>query len=71
MAVVRAAAKLDVVDGSLTAGRPWHDVVEFQESFLLAAAAILGMPDLRREKIHANIILRSQVISSLRRRMTD
>src|SRR5208282_4576405 len=27
--------------------------------------------DLRREKIHKNIMLRSQVISSLRRRMTD
>src|SRR5262249_33126518 len=27
--------------------------------------------DLRREKIHANIILRSKVISSLRRRMND
>jgi len=27
--------------------------------------------DLRREKIHRNIMLRSQVISSLRRRMTD
>jgi len=27
--------------------------------------------DLRREKLHANIVLRSQVISSLRRRMID
>jgi aspartyl-tRNA synthetase len=27
--------------------------------------------DLRREKVHANMMLRSQVISSLRRRMTD
>jgi aspartyl-tRNA synthetase len=27
--------------------------------------------DLRREKLHANVILRSKVISSLRRRMTD
>jgi len=27
--------------------------------------------DLRREKIHSNIMLRSQVISSIRRRMTD
>ncbi|PSJ37287.1 aspartate--tRNA ligase [Allosphingosinicella deserti] len=27
--------------------------------------------DLRRERIHANIVLRSQVISSIRRRMTD
>jgi aspartyl-tRNA synthetase len=27
--------------------------------------------DLRRERIHSNIVLRSQVISSLRRRMTD
>ncbi len=27
--------------------------------------------DLRREKVHANIVLRSKVISSIRRRMTD
>src|SRR5204862_7191835 len=27
--------------------------------------------DLRRDKIHANVILRSKVISSIRRRMTD
>ncbi|MCK5444159.1 MAG: aspartate--tRNA ligase, partial [Rhodospirillaceae bacterium] len=27
--------------------------------------------DLRREKVHANIVLRSEVISSIRRRMTD
>jgi aspartyl-tRNA synthetase len=27
--------------------------------------------DLRRERLHANIVLRSQVISSIRRRMTD
>lgn len=27
--------------------------------------------DLRREKVHANIVLRSQVIASIRRRMTD
>ncbi|MBF0250394.1 MAG: aspartate--tRNA ligase [Alphaproteobacteria bacterium] len=27
--------------------------------------------DLRREKVHANIVLRSQIIASIRRRMTD
>ena len=41
--------------------------VEFPESTRLTYRFL----DLRREKLHQNIVLRSKVISSLRRRMTD
>ena len=41
--------------------------VEFPEATRLTYRFL----DLRREKLHANIVLRSKVISSLRRRMTD
>jgi len=39
---VRATAKLDVVRRRLTARRTRHDMVEFQESRLLAAVTFLG-----------------------------
>lgn len=41
--------------------------VEFPESTRLTYRFL----DLRREKLHKNIVLRSKIISSLRRRMTD
>jgi hypothetical protein len=40
--VVRATAKLDVVDGRRTTRGPRHDVVVLEEAPLLAPVAVLG-----------------------------
>ena len=40
-------------------------------STLRISAYVIVILDLRREKLHNNIVLRSQIISSLRRRMTE
>lgn len=61
------AANIDVQSAASELPMPVFGDVEYPEDIRLRYRYL----DLRREKMHKNIVLRSQVISSIRRRMTD
>lgn len=51
----------DVLPMQVAGGEDYSDEMRLTHRYL----------DLRRDKVHANIVLRSQIIASIRRRMTD
>lgn len=61
------AAEIEVRSSASELPMPVFGDVEYPEDIRLRYRYL----DLRREKMHKNIVLRSQVISSIRRRMTD
>ncbi|MGB0682420.1 MAG: aspartate--tRNA ligase [Magnetovibrionaceae bacterium] len=61
IATVEVESAAEVLPMQVAQDGDYSDEVRLTNRFL----------DLRREKVHANIILRSQVISSIRRRMTE
>lgn len=61
------ADTIEVLSASAELPMPIAGNAEYPEEIRLKNRFL----DLRREKLHANIVLRSQVISSLRRRMID
>ena len=69
-----ATGAIEVVAGKVTVQSPAQELpmpvageAEYPEDIRLRYRFL----DLRREQLHANIVLRSQVISSIRRRMVD
>lgn len=54
-------SQADVLPMQVAGGEEYSDEMRLTHRYL----------DLRREKVHANIVMRSQVIASIRRRMTD
>jgi len=62
-----AVASLHIESAAQTLPMQVNSDAEFPEATRLTYRFL----DLRREKLHKNIVLRSQIISSLRRRMTD
>jgi aspartyl-tRNA synthetase len=60
-------AKLEVLSGAEPLPFPVNSDAEYPEDMRLAYRFL----DLRRERVHANVMLRSQVIASIRRRMLE